>query len=1291
RSVKDFRDRIRANVSVKKQNLLLYIALFLLFVVAVLIRLSPLINESQLIKAFDPWIQYYNAQYLSEHSLYEYFTWHDIQSWYPSGIARFGLKPGLTFTTVAIYKSLVLLGFPVTLYDVCFFFPAFMGGLTVIAMYFLGKEISGSKCGLFAAFFLALSTGYIQRTVAGFFDNETVGVFATIMTFLFFIKAIRTGKITHSILGGVFLGYLTLSWGGYQFTFYAIPLITLLLILLNKYNQNVLIAYAGVQGAGLFISALYVKFKFDDLFSSLEIGGVFLFTILLLIYHLLFTKKRDYPKLYNIFMNLVKWAIIPGGIILVIIVWVNPDLIPLGLGSRFQSILNPLLRNEFNLVASVAEHMPSSWSIFYYNTLIPLMLIPLGIYFAFKRFEAADIFLIVFILLIFYFTGSMIRIILLFAPAAALVGAYGLTNVLKIFSSFYNERSARISRKRKKLMRRKKTIGKSEVYGVYLLVGFLCIAQVVHATDISTNQLAYSQLVAGGVLHDWEESLSWMRNNLDGSTVVVSWWDYGYWLTPIGNVTTVNDNATFNGTRIGLTGMSFMQTNELYSAEILRFLKADYVLVFFGYLYDGLGGDEGKWQWMLRICNDNYQKYINLGLEKDNWKENSVFDESEYVNRSSGRYRDKWFQSQLVRLMFYGLPTSDPSDQYPQGSIIQNYISGINNQKDDEGNPWATHIPENGNYDFKIFQPEYFSQNGLVKLYKVDYTALESDFSIKNPKVFDKGYGIVDLENTGSKDLLIKNVEVNGKEYGFTMGSSINDNILSVGESDILWIDLKSNETDFKKDTTAKIDISAESDALGGKKYTFTESTSNLFVKEGEEGKIRINRENSIVVYNTTTELFDCYIEVENTGNIPLVIDNFFINSEETQFTEIRYLAGSSILRAGEKANVYLSNSPIPFSPIGSYNIIGVSTRNNVTDRTIFSANRKTMNNEYHLSIINEQRVLSPELNSLSELGIRKFVQPTLENSYAYTYNNRSSSIYLKVKNTGDRMYNLDELSILDSTNSLIDNDKFSWSIMDSDPFVDINEEKMIKIDIDSGVFNVNDEVGVNITASEGGTKVASDVGFFYTIKPEANINILETHETFKTSQLYNNGSVQLLIKNTGNQPLDLDLNNIKINDTTPLDLNIIYGDSTLNLQETAIITFNVNQSFLDSTQTKEILVKVNTNKTASDEIIFTVDYNIAINESSTNAIEDNDLELYVNNYGLQNVTINNIFINQTKIGLGNFTGDFDIQTDGYTQLTMTMTTLEQILGSDISIGDHLYLYVNTSINTSDEFLLAVS
>ncbi|NVM38608.1 MAG: glycosyltransferase family 39 protein, partial [Candidatus Lokiarchaeota archaeon] len=965
----------------------------------------------------------------------------------------------------------------ISLYDVCFYFPAFMGGITVLVMYFLGKEVLNRATGLFSAFFLAFNPGFLQRTTAGFFDNETIGVFATLMTFLFFLKAVKGGKFSHSVIGGIFLGYLSLSWGGYQFVFLIFPILCAILILTNKYNENVLLSYAGVQGTGLLIYSLYVKFDYGTLFSDLDIGGIFLVTIILIIFHIIYTKKSEHPKFYNNLINIIKWGFIPAVLVFAVIIWVAPQTIPFGFGSRFWTILNPLFRDEIALVASVAEQMPSAWSVFYYNTLIPLILVPLGVFFCFRRLNAADIFVIAFIILMYYFTGSMIRIILIFAPAAALAGAYGLANVLKIFGSFLGERKVGISRRRRRQL--KETLGNSEVFAVYIIVGFLCIAQVVHTTDIAIKQMSYAQMVPGGGIHDWEESLIWMKNNLKGTDVVVSWWDYGYWLTPVGNVTTVNDNATVNQTRIGLTGMALMQTNEAYSAKAFRKLRADYVLVYFGFLISGLGGDEGKWTWMLQICNDNYAIYKQMGWEEDNWAENAVFDESLYQNATTGWVEDDWFQSQLVKLMFAGEPTSTEDTQ--QGTLQYEYARAINSRSTDDGDSWASHIPEDGGYDSMVFIPEYFSKYHLVKLYRIDYTVLDSSFAIKNPEVFDSGHATFKLKNTGKKDLLINGVEINGEEYPFIM--SIENNTVEDGTEELVWIDTKGSN--FKKDDVAKINVKAQSEALYGRQYVFNNETSNFFVKEASEGEIMINKENSIVIQKNISHV-DIYLEVENIGDSTVILDRFYANNDITENifnqTTIEYLSGSRILEPTDKANILISNATTGFYPISTFNKIGVATPNSISDEILFTSSFEN----FSISILSQERILSPELLATLNDNYRKHIPIDLDKSYAYKYDNGTIILELIVKNTGEIIFGLDSVYLTESLAKVPFDIKFGNINLKSD------EEAVIKVDA-TGVpgisGEVNEEILVCVTGNFGinGT-VTSDIGYIHTIKDKSDI-----------------------------------------------------------------------------------------------------------------------------------------------------------------------------------------------------------
>ncbi|MFX1274925.1 MAG: STT3 domain-containing protein [Promethearchaeota archaeon] len=1304
-SLKNTKDRIHANVSFKSYNILFFIALSMIVILAIVVRLSPLLRGGQLIKAFDPWIQWYTSEYLDTHSLYEFFTWHDFKSWYPDGFDRFGYRPGLLFTVVIIHKIFNFIGIPLSLYDICYFFPAFMGGISVLAMYFLGKEILDRRCGLLAAFFMAFSVGYMSRTMAGFFDNETIGVFAAIMCLLFFIKTLKSGKVTHSLIGGVFLGYLCLTWGGYTYILLILPVIVAVFILAKKYNENVLIAYAGVQGMGILIFSLYTRFKYGDLISDIEIGGVFLFTILLIIFHVIYSKKKDYPNFYRNLINLLKWGVVPIILIFAMIIWIAPGLIPLGLSSRFTSIISPLLRNQISLVASVAEHVPSPWSSFYNNTLVPLMLIPLGIYFCFKRGNMKDIVLIIFVLTLFYFTGSMTRIILIFAPAASLVAAYGLSSVLNTYGSFIGERRSGVSRKRRRQV--KNTITNSEVFAVYLIVGIVCIAQVVHAVDASVDQLSYGSIVTGQVLHDWEESLTWMKNNLEGTDVVVSWWDYGYWLTPIGNVTTVNDNATANSTRIGMTGMAFMQTDEIYAAKVLKRLKADYILVYFTYLYSGLGGDEGKWQWMLRICNDHYERYKALGMEEDNWADGAVFDESEYTDER-GVKGQKWFDTQLVKLMFWGEPTtaSDNSNQ-----LVKYYNERISSWTTLQDTTWKEEIDNrypNGNVDSNVFIYQHFSSAHLVKLYKIDYTVLESSFSINNAKVYDSGYGTFELKNTGTKDLTITNVSINGIDYDFKMGKGVQANQLSAGDDDLVWVDIDPNI--YNVNNVVKITVTAEADGLQ-KKYTFTESTSNFLVSKGVQDSIKINEAKSKVIQRTEDQV-DVYLEVENTGSITTFIDDIYVNTEDNPIDGFptTYINGSSILEPGEKAFLKISNvdsDMADFYPLKEkHNLIGVITPNGFKDEVLFSSSYEG----YNLTVYDNSRIISPEVSISTDSRYRYHVPVNLSETHAYSYDNNTTQVYVKVKNTGDFPVTISSVyfSTSDTWTQVNPGD---FNFLSGTTVLGKGDEDILNISLDElnpayYDIRVNDELGIKITA-EGSVSndTCSNVFYVHTLNESSDIQIIETINSIDTevdgrtvSYVMANETGTLLIKNTGDQPISLDYlnvatvsNNVNLDFQNTTEVLFISGNDTLGIQECAFVSLNLTA--LEINITDDIYVDIYTSEPSANIYNYNfkaVDnppvgptyYNISIDETNTQRVSGN-VEIAVDNLGLLNITINSVFINDTYIPLINFTNtNFEIGAG----LSFTLIIEEAILSNFIGgSGDYIDILVRTKEGAEDE------
>lgn len=1280
----DFRDKIRTKIRVKKENFVFIIALIIIVIVAFLIRLSPIFVGPPLIKAFDPWIQYYSAEYLSQNGIYEYFHWHDFKSWYPEGIDRFRLRPGLQFTVSIIYWVLNGIGIPIQLYDVCYYFPAFAGALTVFIMYFLGKEILDKRTGLLAAFFLAFNPGHMQRTVAGFFDNETIGILGTLLTLLFFVKAVKTGKIHHAILAGLSLGYLSLSWGGYVYTLLIIPLLTGILIIVDKYSPRLFIAYAGTEGVGILIYSLFIKFSPEGFFNDFEFLAVFLFSVVLIIYHLFYRQKTINPKFYDAVLTFLRWAIIPVILIGAIVLWLFPNIIPFGFDARFTSVFSPLLRQDLQLVASVAEHMPSPWSVFYYNTLIPSLLVPVGIYFCIKRGNEEDFLIIIYVLTLFYFTGSMIRIILLFAPAVVLIGSYGLSSILKLFGSFIGKEKSMITRRRKRQV--KTTIGSWESFGIYAIIGFLMFAQVSHAADISINSLSYSQITPGGTLHDWEESMTWIRTNLPPGTVVVSWWDYGYWITPIGNATTINDNGTINQTRIGATGMAFMQTDELESAKILRNLQADYVLVFFT-MFTQLGGDEGKWPWMLRICNDNYQTYKRFGWEAYNWKENGVFDESEYQNPTTGAYKEKWFQSQLVRLMFSGLPTvleevTTQFEYYYAQKVAGDSSQNIQPSKLDDGRLWSEFIPYHGYYDFKVFKPIFFSTQGLVKLFRVDYTALDSSVEVSDPKVYDNGFANFKLINTGIKEVTLDNVFIKEDSYDFTIED--NDYQVEPGEEKLVWIDAQN--AGFELNDVVNISVSIEAEALEDTKYTFEASSTNILVDPAPNYGIKINRENSIAIINEDNLNTSFYLEVENTGEGNINLNTTYINGIE--FNQSTYQLSNSLLESGSKTTIYIPESPVNKSTLGDAmdqlsDTIRVVASEGIFDETIFTYNKK----EYKISIIPEDRVLSDESKILSS---KNRTQIPIDINSACAYDN--GSIFIKVKNTGNKLIGLTNFVYINGHPEKYDS-------VDDDYL--LSEDEIKDLIIDYPDIENNEEIEVIVAASGlDGYIAATDVGNLYPIRNSANFRFISESE-LNITHVWANETIEVALKNTGNILIELD--SVIINGTESISIDdVIFNHNikTLDLQEIAIFSFNSTQYNINQSNIVEI--NITTKSGMSIKRSFTAEVNPASNPEKysidildiSSADDSQDLlTLNLKNIGDDNLTVDAVYVNNTYIPWSTITivdsVDLTIETGEEISLTITLTDLGLLIGT-INIDDTLEILIRTEEGAEDIRVITV-
>ncbi len=148
---------------------------------------------------------------------------------------------------------------------------------------------------------------------------------------------------------------------------------------------------------------------------------------------------------------------------------------------------------------------------------------------------------------------------------------------------------------------------------------------------------------SGRLPAEWEEAFEWMEN-LNASTVIASWKDYGEYINTYTNCTPLDFT---NETVVGLVGRLFMAENESESIEIMAEWNATYVLVCWSYYYPGGGGDEGKWPLMIESAHDQ--------LQGTKWE----IEVGERWNDTSSKPTCEFFNTTLWKMLTYGEPFID--------------------------------------------------------------------------------------------------------------------------------------------------------------------------------------------------------------------------------------------------------------------------------------------------------------------------------------------------------------------------------------------------------------------------------------------------------------------------------------------------------------------------------------------------------------------------------------------------------------------------------------------------------
>ena len=627
----------KLRITLSHGSIMTFSALLIILLVAFTIRIFPIKWEIQAgsmhLSEFDPYFQYRFTEYVIKNGFISWALpppngWNDMQRWYPGGIRATTGYPGLPFTAAIFYEIISALGANIQLMDFCALFPAIMGMLACLAIYFLGKDIGGKPVGLLASLLLALSPSYIQRTSLGFFDDETIGIFALIVFAFLFLRAIEENRpmpssAKYALGSGLTLGYFCAGWGAAFYPLGLTVLFVFVLILLKRYTQRLLLSYSLTFGLGLFIAINVPRLTpiYLTTIAILPIAGVFAVLCLCEVLRALTSAKSK-----SIFAIVFLGLLISGFVVIWQLGYMR------SITGKFYSVIDPIMRSASPLTESVAEQRIAAWGSIYYEFGIAIIFFIAGFYFILRNLNNRNLFLLIFGLTSLYFASSMVRLLVLVAPAFGLLAAIGIIGILKPFITLLKEPPKIFTKKKYSLEHVGKEFSGTAIFLIFLILmaNFAFSPQTGGMPRVYTQAYAPITITAASLslvpnepVRAWMDALEWMKTNLSPTTAVCSWWDYGYWLTILGNVTTLCDNATINSTQIGLVGRIYM-SNETQAVRILKEQfngphgPPAYILVFttFDKVVDStgavitvvdylVGGDEGKWMWMARIANSS--------------------------------------------------------------------------------------------------------------------------------------------------------------------------------------------------------------------------------------------------------------------------------------------------------------------------------------------------------------------------------------------------------------------------------------------------------------------------------------------------------------------------------------------------------------------------------------------------------------------------------------------------------------------------------------------------------------
>jgi len=516
-----------------------------LSLISILIRsLSGL--QPLAVAEFDPWYIFYNALMLAQVHGNIFSVPPDVKLWYPWGFAVtkdsvMGLPLLIALISLPFYE---LLG-PDAVYTAALFSDVVLAGLGVVAAYLTALAISGSRVGgVVAGMAIAVSPALTYKNLLGALPKTSWGAVFILLTVYLLSLSLERKQLKYSVLASVTFSLALLSWGGFSYLIMALAGASFLLILLGRNDEFAAKSLALMSVLSAFFTSLLPN-GIGSL-SSLTHGISLLVVSLVLFLDLRISRSlgKDLVKAKSILLSSVGVFLFLSIVIVLSLFAYSP--IP----GRYYVILNPFFQQKVAISTTVAEYIPQSITSLITDFGIFLFLFPLGVIFLLKRGNLSGLWLLLLGVTALLGTSQQPYLFNYTAYLVAVTAGVGVSYM--------------VSRMREAGLRLPQVL-------VLGLVAFSSVADVSSAINNSDIPPAiYSASTPYPVVNtSWISALNWLRAHSSGHSLVLTWWDYGYWIEVIGNQSVIDANNTNNVTQIALMARIFLH-NETYAKDLIE-------------------------------------------------------------------------------------------------------------------------------------------------------------------------------------------------------------------------------------------------------------------------------------------------------------------------------------------------------------------------------------------------------------------------------------------------------------------------------------------------------------------------------------------------------------------------------------------------------------------------------------------------------------------------------------------------------------------------------------------------